>query len=168
MQPPEEYWRFGDGTGTWIFGAACAAILLVLVRLILRERITLQGSMSFLVFLILLGGMALFPDTAGHVAHALGFSTLANFFFCTAIAALAVLHLRALVTLSRIQLRSITLVQELAILQEKLERALAQGAASSAAAPRAAQDRPEPAAPAAPTTPVAPAAPVTPATRDAS
>jgi len=179
MQPPEEYWRFGDGTGTWIFGAACVAILLVLVRLILRERITLQGSMSFLVFLILLGGMALFPDTAGHVAHALGFSTLANFFFCTAIAALAVLHLRALVTLSRIQLRSITLVQELAILQEKLERSLAQGAAAPLAAqdrpeptaPRAAQDRPEPAAPVTPaaqTAPIAPVAPAAPVTRDAS
>jgi len=146
MQPPEEYWRFGDGAGTWIFGAVCAVIALVLMRLILRERITLQGSMSFLAFLVLLGGMAVFPETTGHVAHALGFSTLANFFFCTAIAALAILHLRALVTLSRIQLRSITLVQELAILQEKLERSLAQPAAAPSPAPRAAQERPDPSA----------------------
>ena len=124
MQPTEEYWRFSDGAGTWLFGGVCAVIALVLLRLILRERLTLQGSMSYLGFLVLLGGMALFPDATGHVAHALGFSTLANFFFCTAIAALAILHLRALVTLSRIQLRSITLVQELAILQEKLERSL--------------------------------------------
>jgi hypothetical protein len=137
MQPPEEYWRFSDGAGTWIFGAVCAAIALVLLRLILRERLTLQGSMSFLAFLVLLGGMALFPDTTGHIAHALGFSTLANFFFCTAIAALAILHLRALVTMSRIQLRSITLVQELAILQEKLERSLpANPSLSTPPAPR--------------------------------
>jgi hypothetical protein len=122
MQPAEEYWRFSDGAGTWIFGAVCVVIAFVLLRLILRERLTLQGSMSYLGFLVLLGGMALFPDATGHVAHALGFSTLANFFFCTAIAALAILHLRALVTLSRIQLRSVTLVQELAILQEKIER----------------------------------------------
>ncbi len=158
MQPAEEYWRFSDGAGTWIFGAVCAVIALVLMRLILRERLTLQGSMSYLAFLVLLGGMALFPDATGRVAHELGFSSLANFFFCTAIAALAILHLRALVTLSRIQLRSITLVQELAILQEKLERSLAQSAAATAAAstaaaaaaaaasaaPRAPQDRTDP------------------------
>jgi len=149
MQPPEEdYWRLGEST--WIFGVVCAAIALVLLRLILRERLTLQGSMSYLAFLILLGGMALFPDVTGRVARALGFFSWANFFFATAIAALAILHLRALVTLSRIQLRSITLIQELAILQEKLERSLAAGAtsseSSSAPPPRAAQDRPEPSA----------------------
>lgn len=122
MESPESYWRLGDGAGTWIFGGLCAVIVLVLLRLVLRERITLQGSMSYLVFLLLLGGMALFPDLTGRVAHALGFYSLANFFFCTAIAALAVLHLRSLVTISRIQLRSITLVQELAILRETIER----------------------------------------------
>ena len=122
MESPEAYWRFSDGPGTWIFGAVCVVIAFVLLRLVMRERLTLQGSMSYLAFLVLLGGMALFPDLTGRVAHALGFSSLANFFFCTAIAALAVLHLRALVTLSRIQLRSITLVQELALLREKLER----------------------------------------------
>jgi hypothetical protein len=161
MRPPEEdYWRLGEST--WIFGVVCAVIALVLLRLILRERLTLQGSMSYLAFLILLGGMALFPDVTGRVARALGFFSWANFFFATAIAALAILHLRALVTLSRIQLRSITLIQELAILQEKLERSLAAGATSSEASsesssetssetssappPRAAQDRPEPSA----------------------
>jgi len=123
MQPAEEeYWRFSAGAGTWIFGAVCVLIALVVVRMILRERIILQGSMSFLISLAVLGGMALFPDAAGWLAHQLGFSTLANFFFCTAIAALVILHLRGLVTLSRLQLRSITLVQELAIIQEKLER----------------------------------------------
>jgi hypothetical protein len=123
MPSSEVYWRLSDGVGNWVFAAVCGVIALVLMRLILRERITLQGSMSYLVFLVALGGMALFPDTTGWVAHALGFSTLANFFFCTAIAALAILHLRALITLSRIQLRSIALTQELAILQERLERA---------------------------------------------
>ena len=122
MQSSEVYWRLSDGVGNWVFAAVCGAIALVLMRLILRERITLQGSMSYLVFLVALGGMALFPDATGWVAHALGFSTLANFFFCTAIAALSILHLRALITLSRIQLRSIALTQELAILQERLER----------------------------------------------
>jgi hypothetical protein len=107
-----------------VFAGVCLVIALVLLRLILRERLTLQGSMSYLGFVLLIGAMAVFPDAAGHVAHALGFSTLANFFFCTCIAALAILHLRALVTLSRVHLRSVALTQELAILQEKLERAI--------------------------------------------
>jgi|ERR1700733_1065840 len=108
----------------WLFGAVCLVIALVLLRLLFRERITLQGSMSYLAFLLVLGGMAVFPASTLRIAHALGFTLLSNFFFCTAIAALAILHLRALVTLSKLQLRSIALTQELAILQEKLERSL--------------------------------------------
>ena len=106
----------------WLFGIAALAIALVLMRLLFRERITLQGSMSFLAFLTLLGAMAVFPSITVRVAQKLGFTLMSNFFFCTAIAALAILHLRALVTLSKVHLRSIALTQELAILQEKLER----------------------------------------------
>jgi hypothetical protein len=108
----------------WMFGVVCLAVALVLLRLLFRERITLQGSMSFLTFLLVLGVMAVFPNYTQRVAHALGFTLLSNFFFCAAIAALAILHLRALVTLSRVQLRTVALTQELAILQEKLERSL--------------------------------------------
>ena len=107
-----------------IFALACLGIVLVLLRLLLRERITLQGSMSYLAFLSLLGVMAVFPGVTTRVAHALGFTLMSNFLFCTAIAALAVLHLRTLVTLSRVQLRSIALTQELAILSEKIDRSL--------------------------------------------
>jgi hypothetical protein len=138
MPSSEEYWRLSDGVGNWVFAAVCFAIALVLMRLILRERITLQGSMSYLAFLALLGGMVVFPDTTGWVAHALGFSTLANFFFCAAIASLIILHLRALITLSRVQLRSIALTQELAILQEKLDRLAQRIAATERAQPPAA------------------------------
>ena len=120
----EEYYRFHTGAGNLVFAGVCLLIALVLLRLILRERITLQGSMSYLAFVVVIGAMAVFPDVAGRVAHALGFSTLANFFFCSAIASLAILHLRALVTLSRVHLRSVALTQELAILQEKLDRVI--------------------------------------------
>lgn len=106
----------------WLFGIAALVIALVLMRLLFRERITLQGSMSFLAFLTLLGVMAVFPTFTQRIALKLGFTLMSNFFFCTAIAALAILHLRALVTLSKVHLRSIALTQELAILQEKLER----------------------------------------------
>lgn len=108
----------------WMFGVVCLVIAAVLLRLLFRERITLQGSMSYLGFLVVLGAMAVFPNVTERISRALGFTLMSNFFFCAAIAALAILHLRALVTLSKIHLRSIALTQELAILQEKLDRAI--------------------------------------------
>lgn len=116
---PDEYLWFD---GAWIFAGVCLVIAFVLLRLLLRERITLQGSMSYLSFLVVLGAMAVFPNVTGAIAHWLGFTLLSNFFFFTAIALLAMLHLRALVTLSRVHERTIALTQELAILQEKLDR----------------------------------------------
>lgn len=106
----------------WPFGVACIVIALVLLRLLARERITLQGSMSYLAFLVVLGAMAVFSNTTTRIARVLGFTLLSNFFFCTAIAGLAILHLRALVMLSKVHLRSIALTQELALLQERLDR----------------------------------------------
>jgi len=108
--------------GTWIFAGVCLVIALVLLRLLFRERISLQGSMSYLTFLLVLGSMAMFPQTTTRIAQWLGFTLLSNFFFCTAIALLAILHLRALVMLSKVHLRSIALTQELAILNEKIDR----------------------------------------------
>ena len=109
----------------WVFALVCLVIALVLLRLLFRERITLQGSMSYLAFLVVLGSMAVFSHTTERIAHALGFTLMSNFFFCAAIAALAILHLRALVMLSRVHLRSIALTQELALLQERLDRVVA-------------------------------------------
>lgn len=106
----------------WALALVCLLIGLVLVRLLFRERITLQGSMSFLAFLTVLGLMAIFPTVTGRIASALGFTLMSNFLFCVAIAALAILHLRSLVTISKLQLRSISLTQELAIVQERLDR----------------------------------------------
>jgi hypothetical protein len=113
QQVAEEYWPFA---------VVCLVIAAVLVRLLFRERITLQGSMSYMAFLIVLGAMAVFPGVTERIAHRLGFTLLSNFFFCAAIAALAILHLRALVMLSRVHLRSIALTQELALLQERIDR----------------------------------------------
>jgi hypothetical protein len=116
---PDDLWFEG---GTLVFAGLCLVIALVLVRLLFRERITLQGSMSYLAFLALLGSMAVFPNLWLRVANYLGFTLLSNFFFVTAIAALAILHLRSLVTISRVTLRTVALTQELALLQEKLDR----------------------------------------------
>lgn len=117
----------------WLFGVVCLVVALVLLRLLFRERITLQGSMSFLGFLLVLGLMAVFPSYTQRLANMLGFTLMSNFFFCAAIAALAILHLRALVTLSRVHVRTIVLTQELAILQEKLERVQPAASTRSAA-----------------------------------
>lgn len=117
---PDDLWFEG---GSLVFAGVCLVIMIVLLRLLFRERITLQGSMSYLAFLALLGSMAVFPNLWLRVANYLGFTLLSNFFFVTAIAALAVLHLRSLVTISRINLRTVAVTQELALLQERLDRA---------------------------------------------
>ena len=107
----------------WIFAAVCLAFVGVLLRLVLRERLMLQGSLSYMGFLGVLGLMAAFPSSSARVAHAMGFTLLSNFFFAVAIALLSLLHLRALVTISKVHQRTVTLTQELAIAQERLERA---------------------------------------------
>jgi hypothetical protein len=117
--------------GSWIFAGVCLVIALVLLRLLVRERITLQGSMSYLTFLGVLGGMALFSGPSAKLAQWLGFTLLSNFFFCTAIALLATLHLRALVLLSKVHMRSIALTQEVALLSERLDRHQAATATAS-------------------------------------
>jgi len=106
----------------WMFAALCLVVFLVLVRLIVRQRLTLQASLSSLLLLSLLGIMAVFPGITGAVARQLGFTLPSNFFFTIGIGALVFQHLSALVTLSRVELRTIALVQELGILQEKLDR----------------------------------------------
>lgn len=126
---PDDLWFEG---GTLVFAGVCLVIMIVLLRLLFRERITLQGSMSYLAFLTLLGSMAVFPNLWVRIANYLGFTLLSNFFFVTAIAALAILHLRSLITISRVNLRTVALTQELAIMQERLDRAEANAQRRSA------------------------------------
>jgi hypothetical protein len=109
----------------WIFAAVCLVVAIVLLRLVLRERLMLQGSVSYLSFLGILGLMAVFPDQTQQLARAMGFTLLSNFFFSVSIGVLALLHLRALITVSKVHMRTVALTQELAIVQERLERALA-------------------------------------------
>jgi hypothetical protein len=108
----------------WFFAALCIAVALLMFRMVIKERVTLQASLSFLLVLLLTAGVAIFPEIATWVAVRSGFTLASNFFFAVGIGALAFLHLASLVHLSRVQLRSVTLTQELAIVQEKLERAL--------------------------------------------
>lgn len=114
MQPFERY---------WLFAVFCLVIGLLTLRLILRERITLQGSLSLLGFLLAMGGVALFPGVTSALAQRMGFTLPSNFFFAVSIAILAVLYLGSQVTISRIELRTVALTQELGLLREQLERA---------------------------------------------
>jgi Uncharacterized conserved protein (DUF2304) len=121
----------------WLFAALCVAVALLNFRMVIRERVTLQASLSFLLVLLLTGSIAVFPELATWVAQRMGFTLASNFFLAVAVGALGFLHLASLVHLSRVQLRSVTLTQELALVQEKLDRALAHLEQQRAAEPRA-------------------------------
>ena len=127
-------------TRYWIFAVVCLVVVLILLRLVLRERLMLQGSVSYLSFLSLLGLMAVFPEQTMRLARAMGFTLLSNFFFAVSVGVLALLHLRALITISKVHMRTVALTQELAIVQERLERSLAER--TSAAQPGSEQASP--------------------------
>ena len=106
----------------WLFAAFCLCVTLVMFRLILRERMLLQGSLSFFFVLGLLIFAALFPDVTNALSMAMGFSLTSNFFFAIGIGGLGVVHLTTLAALARYEQRSTTLTQELALLREQVER----------------------------------------------
>jgi len=120
-------------THYWMFAGACALIGLVLLRLVLREHVTLQASLAF--FLLLIGGAAIAvePRVLAWVTRQLGFELPSNLLFAICLGALAVLHVLSLVTLSRVELRSIALTQEVALLQEQVQRLADRGEAAPVA-----------------------------------
>ena len=113
MQQTEQY---------WLFAAFCCVVATLLLRLVLRKRITIQSSLWVFFSLAALVVLAVVPNLTSSIAHAMGFTLPSNFFFAIATGALALLHVHTLVTLSRTELRSITLTQELGLLREKLDR----------------------------------------------
>ena len=110
----------------WLFAALCGGLALFILRLISRERVTLQGSLAYLTLLAGLLVAALFPGLDARLATAMGFSLVSNWFFALSIAGLSFLHLAALVQLSRVELRSIALTQQVGLLQERPDRMAAQ------------------------------------------
>jgi hypothetical protein len=106
----------------WQFAILCILTALFMVRLVLAERITLQSSLSFLVLLSIGTLMAIFPNFLSRVAVELGFALPSNFYFAFSLLALAALHVHSLIMNSRVAMRSVALTQELAILQERIDR----------------------------------------------
>lgn len=123
----------GEFERYWLFLGFCLVVTLLLMRLVLRERITLQGSLSYLVFLVVLLVFAAFPDAAAWVAESMGFTLLSNFFFAVTAGMFALLHLAGLIAHSKAEFRTITLVQELAIMNERLDAMSAALAANTPA-----------------------------------
>jgi hypothetical protein len=107
----------------WPFAVVGALFLVITLRLLVRERIALQGSISFMTFLGIFLVAGVLPERTAKLAHAMGFTLLSNFLFCVGLMALAILHLRALVTLSRVEIRTVQLTQDLALVEEQLRRA---------------------------------------------
>src|SRR5687767_4637642 len=104
----------------WIFALCCLLVVAFVLRLILRERVTLQHSLAFLVLLLVISTAAVFPTFTFGVAKLMGFTLLSNFFFAIVIGALVLLHLGTLIALSKLESRSITVTQELGLIQEQL------------------------------------------------
>jgi hypothetical protein len=116
-----------------VFAAFALLVGALLLRLALRARITLQNSLVFLLFLAGMAALAIDPRVTAWLAAKLGFSLPSNFLFATVIVALVLLHVTTLVTLSRVELRSIALTQELALLREKIEKVASPPPGESAA-----------------------------------
>lgn len=106
----------------WLFAAVCAVLALLTLRLVLREYLTLQSALAWMALLVIAGLACVLPGVDTWIAHRMGFQIVANWIFSMAFLALAILHLLALVALSRIELRSVALTQDVALLQEQLDR----------------------------------------------
>jgi len=106
----------------WIFAACCAVVVGFLVRLLLRERVSLQHSLAFLLFMLGVVITAVFPSVTSRLGRLMGFTLPSNFFFAILIGVLVLLHLGTVIALSRLEARTIALTQELGLMQEQLAR----------------------------------------------
>lgn len=106
----------------WIFAACCTVVVLFLIRLLLRERVSLQHSLAFLLFMLGVLLTAAFPSLTSRLGMLMGFTLPSNFFFAILIGVLVLLHLGTVVALSRLEARTIALTQELGLVQEQMAR----------------------------------------------
>jgi hypothetical protein len=106
----------------WIFAACCAVVVAFLVRLLLRERVALQHSLAFLLFMLGLVTVAVFPGLTSRMAQLMGFTLASNFFFAALIGVLVLLHLGTVIALSKLESRTVALTQEIGLMQEQLAR----------------------------------------------
>src|SRR3569623_1911986 len=106
----------------WIFAICCAVVVAMLLRLLLRERVSLQHSLAFLLFMLGALVTAIFPSLTYRLGRLMGFALPSNFFFAILIGVLVMLHLGTVIALSRLEARTIALTQELGLVQEQVAR----------------------------------------------
>jgi len=106
----------------WLFAICCAVVVMFVVRLLLRERVALQHSLAFLVFMLGLLVTAVFPSLTSILGRLMGFDLPSNFFFAILIGVLVLLHLGTIIALSKLESRTIALIQEFGLMQEQIAR----------------------------------------------
>ncbi|MCG5053916.1 MAG: DUF2304 family protein [Myxococcales bacterium] len=104
------------------FGAICIGFALLILYLVFKRRLALQASLLFLLLMLGLGAGFFLLHFAPEIVSILGFTLPANLLFSVGLGTLTFVHLLSLISLSRLERRSITLTQDLALLQEKVER----------------------------------------------
>jgi hypothetical protein len=105
-----------------VFSVICFAYAVAIFWMLFRKRVTLQSSLMYLLLMLGLGVSFVVLRFVPDMITLLGFVLPSNLFFSVAIATLAFLHLSGLVAMSRLEERSMTLVQEVALLQEQIDR----------------------------------------------
>ena len=105
-----------------LFSIICFVYAMAILWLLFRRRVTLQSSLLYLLLMVGLGCGFIVLHYVPSLVSLLGFTLPSNLFFSAAIGLLALLHLMGLMSISRLEQRSITLVQELALLQEQITR----------------------------------------------
>ncbi|MDX2022388.1 MAG: DUF2304 domain-containing protein [Deltaproteobacteria bacterium] len=105
-----------------VFSAVCFVYAVAILWMLFRRRITLQSSLTYLTLMVGLGLGFVVLRYVPDLVSVFGFTLPSNLFFSVAIATLAYLHLSSLVAMSRVEERSTALVQEVALLQEQIDR----------------------------------------------
>lgn len=97
------------------------AFIFVIARLVKRKQLTMKYSLLWIILLFVILLCAVFPVIPYRISDLLGFETPANFIFLVAIFFLLAIALSLSIIVSKQQRKITTLIQELAILENKLE-----------------------------------------------
>lgn len=96
----------------------------VIIRLIQRKHLSMKYSFLWLILLLVMLLCALLPILPYRLSGLLGFEVPANFIFLVAIFFLLAIALSLSIIVSKQQRRITTLIQELAILENKVDKAI--------------------------------------------
>jgi len=105
-----------------LFAAVCVGYALTVLWLVFRRRLQLQSSLVYLFLIAAFAGAIVLVTYVPGVVTALGFALPSNLLFACAIGILGLLHLIGLINVSRLEVRSTTMVQEIALLQQQLDK----------------------------------------------